>query len=136
MTTTSTTSVQNPARRLPFSPANKIGLVLAGLLGAADCTALLSPTPAGEVGPPLAILVVDTILGVLTLVAVVLAWRTRGRGLVRLAAGARILSMLTALPAFFAGVPAFLVAIVSVFVVLTVTAVVLMLLPARRPLEA
>ena len=41
--------------------------------------------------------------------------------------------MITALPAFFAGVPDWLVAVVALFVVLTVVTVVLMLLPARRP---
>jgi hypothetical protein len=121
---------------MPFSGANKVGLVLAGLLGLVDLAGPFFPTPPGEVGPPLAILVLDAILGVVTLVAVVVAWRTRRRALVRLAAGARILSMITALPAFFAGVPAFLVAVVSLFVVLTITTVVLMLLPPRHSVDA
>jgi hypothetical protein len=133
-TTASTARTTEVSR--PFSRANKVGLVLAGILGLADLVGLFFPTPPGEVGPPFAILVLDGILGVVTLVAVVAAWRTRRRALVRLAAGARILSMVTALPAFFAGVPAFLVALVSLFVVLTVTTVVLMLLPPRRSADA
>ena len=121
---TQTSSVATPAVRVPFSKANKVGLVLAGLLGVADLTVLANPTPPGQVGPPLGILVLDTVLGVITVVAVGLAWRSRS------------LSMVSALPAFFAGVPAFLVALVSVFTVVTVATVVLMLMPSRRPLDA
>ncbi len=116
----------------PFTLPNKIGLVLAGVLGASDLLGLFFSTPPGEIGPPLPITILGIILGVVTLIAVVAAWRSRRRGLVRLAAGARILSMITALPAFFAGAPAWLVAVVALIVVLTITAVVLMLLPARR----
>lgn len=132
MSTTVSLPHGDVVRQAPFSLPNKVGLVLAGLLGAADLTALAQPSPPGEIGPPLGILVIDTLLGVITVVAIVVAWRTRRRGLVRLAAGARIVSMITALPAFFAGVPAFLIVIVSALTVLTVTAVVLMLLPPKR----
>lgn len=116
----------------PFTIPNKIGLVLAAVLGASDLLGLFFSTPPGEVGPPLPITILGIILGAVTLIAVVAAWRSRRRGLVRLAAGARIVSMITALPAFFAGPPAWVVAAVAVGVVLTVTAVVLMLLPTRR----
>lgn len=136
MSTTTARPVGTPASRVPFSTANKVGLVIVGLLGALDLTALLNPTPPGEVGPPLAILVLDTVLGLVTVVAVVAAWRSRRRGLARLAAGARILSMITALPAFFAGVPPMLVTLVAVLVVLTVAGVVLMLLPPRPAVQA
>jgi hypothetical protein len=133
---TATTSLDSgPAVRAPFSGPNKVGLVLAGLLGLLDVASLLNPTPPGEVGPPLGILVLDTVLGVVTVVAVVLAWRSRSRGLVRLAAGARILSLLSALPAFFAGVPAPLLILVAGFTVISVATVVLMLLPSARRSE-
>ena len=69
----------------------------------------------------------------ITIVAVVIAWRTGRRGAARIAAGARIVSMVTALPAFFAGVPAGLLLIVSLLVVLTIACVALMLLPSRVP---
>lgn len=110
---------------------NKVGLGLAGLLGAMDCAALAMTTPEGEVGPPIGILVLTTVLGVITIVAVVGAWRTAGRGLIRIASGARILSAITALPAFFVDVPPGLKVLTAVFVVVTVVTVVLMLTPAR-----
>jgi hypothetical protein len=111
---------------------NKTGLILAGLLGLLDCVGLAFPTPAGEVGPPLAITIVGAVLGVLTLVCVVIALKRGSRGAVRVAAGARILSALTAVPAFFAGAGAPLVMLAATYVVLTFVAVVLMLTPARR----
>lgn len=132
-TPTSTVAAPAPAAtRLPFRTANKVGLVLAGLLGLADVVSVFTPpTAPNQPGPPLGILVLDSALGVITLLAVVAAFVTLRRGWVRLAAGARILSMVTALPAFFAGVPAWLVAIVAVVVVVTIVTVVLMLLPSR-----
>jgi len=132
MSASTTHASSQVAVRRPFRTANKVGLVLAGLLGVSDVASVFSPpTPPGEVGPPTGILVLDAVLGVITVLAVVVAFVTRRRGWVRLAAGARILSMITALPAFFAGVPAWLVAIVAVFVVVTVLTIVLMLLPNR-----
>ena len=67
------------------------------------------------------------LLGVATLVAVAVAWRKGGRGALRTVAGARVLSMLTAVPAFFVDVPAVVTVLVAVFVVLTVACVVLVL---------
>jgi hypothetical protein len=114
-----------------FSKLNRAGLILALLLGLLDMVAVLQPTPDGEVGPPFAILVIDALLGLITVVAVVIAWRSGRRGAVRVAAGARIVSMLTALPAFFVDVPAGLQALVALFVVLTIACVAMMLAPSR-----
>lgn len=115
-----------------LSTKNKIGLVLAGLLGLADIPAVAMPTPEGEVGPPIAILALGTACGIVTVAAVILAWVKANKGAIRIAAGARILSMLTALPAFFVDVPAFIKVLVAVAVILTLTSVVLMLSPAKR----
>jgi hypothetical protein len=111
---------------------NKIGLILAGLLGLLDIPSVLMPTPEGEVGPPLAVLALGTVCGIVTVVAVILAWVKANKGAIRIAAGARIVSMLSALPAFFVDVPAFIKVLVAVFVIATLTSVVLMLSPAKR----
>jgi len=115
-----------------LSPLNKIGLVVALLLGLVDCVGLVFPTPAGQVGPPLAITILGAVLGVITVVCVVMALRRANKGAVRIAAGARIIAAITSLPAFFAGVPTPLLLFVSGYVVLTVAAVILMLTPTRR----
>jgi hypothetical protein len=115
-----------------LSTKNKVGLAIAGLLGLSDIPAVLMPTPDGEVGPPFGILVLGSILGVITLIAVVVGWTKANRAAIRVAAGARIVSVLTALPAFFVDVPAGIKILVTAAVILTVVSVVLMLSPARQ----
>jgi hypothetical protein len=118
-----------PTRQAP-SVKNKIGLVLAALLGLADVLGLvLTPKPApGEQGPPFVVLAAGMILGVITLVAVVYTWRTGNRVGARVVAGTRILSAITSLPAFFVGgVGAPLLATAAGGIVLTVVAVGLIL---------
>jgi hypothetical protein len=111
---------------------NKVGLALAGLLGLADLPSFLQSTPEGETGPPIGVLIVSSICGLVTIVAVIMAWRSGSFAAIRVAAGARIVSVLTALPAFFVDVPAFVKVLVSVFTVLTIVSLVLMFTPTRR----
>lgn len=120
-----------------LSLPNKIGLGLAAVLGLLDFVSGLlgafagaGPAP-GEVGPPFAVLVAASVLGLVTVVAVVYTWRSRSQVGARIVAGSRILAALTALPAFFvADVPPALVAIAATFIVLTIVTVGLVL--ARR----
>jgi hypothetical protein len=104
----------------PVTTRTRIGLAIAAFLAIGDVVSAFFPTPDGEVGPPLPIVLLGGLLGVITLVAVVVALRTGRRGALRIVAGTRVLSAITALPAFF------------VDVVLTVVSVVLVLSPARR----
>ncbi|MEJ7744515.1 MAG: hypothetical protein WKF73_19460 [Nocardioidaceae bacterium] len=110
----------------------KIGLGLAGLLSALNITSVFFPTPEGETGPPFAILAVGTLLGVIGLVAVIIAWRSGNRAAIRVAAGTLIINLLTSLPAFFVDVSAAVKLLVGVSVLLTVLAVGLMFSPSRR----
>jgi hypothetical protein len=116
----------------PLTTRNSVGLVIAALLAVGDVVSAFFPTPDGVVGPPLPIVVLGGLLGVATLVAVVVAWRSGRRGALRIVAGTRVLSAITALPAFFVDVPALVKLLVAVVVVLTVVSVVLVLAPARR----
>jgi hypothetical protein len=117
-----------------FTRKNKAGFVLALLLGLTDVPAALAPTPDGEAGPPMAVLVLSTMCGLFTLAAVAYGWARRSWPAIRAAAGARILSMLLAMPAFFVeGLPDFVRALAAVFVLVTIVTVVLMLVPARGP---
>ena len=116
----------------PLSTGTRAGLVLAAVLGLADVVSAFFPTPDGEIGPPLPIVVLGGVLGLATLAAVAVAWRTGRRGALRIVAGTRVLSAISALPAFFVDVPAGLKLVVAVAVVLTVVCVVLVLAPARR----
>ena len=114
-----------------LSVCNKIGLGLAAVLGLADVASLgtlgqqMDP---GEQGPPAGVTIFSAVLGVITLVCVVIAWRSGSRPALRGVAGTRILSMILGLPAFFAdGVPAGLVAFSAVGVVLTLACLALVL---------
>jgi hypothetical protein len=114
------------------SKRQKVGLVLAGLYSALNILGVLFPTPDGQDGPPIGILIIDSVLGLVGLVAVIITWRTGNRVALRAAAGAIIIMTLTALPAFFVDVPAGIKLLVGVAVLLTIAAVVLMFSPGRR----
>jgi hypothetical protein len=110
----------------------KAGLVLCGLYSLANIPGAFTPQPdgAGD-APPLGILVVCSVLGVVGVVCSVLAWRGN-RVALRVAAGAIIVITLTALPAFFVDVPTWVRALVGASVLITVAAVALMF-SGRRP---
>jgi hypothetical protein len=118
---------------------NKVGLVLAALLGLSDLVGAFLPTPGSSdpnsAGPPLPVLLADGVIGLVTLIAVIYTWRTGSRISARIVAGTRVLSALSALPAFFVkGVPAGTVALVGALVVLTVVSIVLVLArPTPQP---
>jgi hypothetical protein len=116
------------------STRQRVGLAIAGLLSLSSIPSAATPTPEGETGPPYGVLVLGTVLGVVGLVAVIMAWRGN-RAALRVAAGAIIINMLTALPAFFVDVPAWLKLLVGVVTLVSIASVVLMFSPARRPAE-
>ncbi len=116
----------------PLSTRQKVGLVLGGIYSAGNIASVLQPTPEGEVGPPFGILLISSVLGVVGLVAVVLAWRG-SRAAMRAAAGCIIVETITALPAFFVDVPTAVKMMVGAIVLLTVVTLVLMFSSADRP---
>lgn len=117
----------------PLQTRNKVGCVLAILVSIPNLVGPLFPTPEGEVGPPMLVLVLGTLLGLVTIGAIAVAWSRANRKAIRVASGAVIVAAVTALPAFFApGVPAGLRVIAAVSVLVSITAVALMLTPTRR----
>lgn len=116
-----------------LSTRQRVGVVIAGLLGAVNIPSVLSPAPDGETGPPLAVLVVDSVLGLVVLVGAIVAWRSGSRGAIRVVAGSLIIMAITALPALFVDVSAWVKVLVAGVTLLTIVSVVLMLSPSRRP---
>jgi hypothetical protein len=105
-----------------------VGLILAGLLGLTDAIGIV--TGGGE-GPPFPVVVAGSVLGVITLVGVVLGWRGSRAGIVAVIV-TRLLSALTAVPAFFVDdVPAGAVGVAGFGIGVTLLAVTL-LAPALR----
>lgn len=132
--------MSQPTAAYVLTRKNKAGLVLAAVAGLIDLSNVFD-IPADDTstpGPPTGILVADVVLGVITLVAVVHAWRTGNRTACRVVAGARIIDVITALPALFvSGVPSWVVIVVAVFVVLSVVTIALVLSrPAPGPATA
>ena len=128
-TTTTTNTTRTPAG---WSTANRVGLVLTLLLGLGNVTSAFFPTPAGEVGPPFEVLLADTVLAAVVVVAVIVAWVRRSRLAARIAAGCVILIAISAMPAFFVDVPPAVKALVGAITLVTVLACGLMLAPAKR----
>lgn len=126
------TSVTANETKTGYSALNKVGFVLALVLGLINVASLASPTPEGEVGPPLVILVVDAVLGVGIISAVLIGWLKCRRTAVRAATVMLILAAITALPAFVApDVPAALVLAAAVYVLVTILTIAFMLKPGR-----
>ncbi|MEO7352567.1 MAG: hypothetical protein ABIR34_02105 [Marmoricola sp.] len=120
-----------------LSPRNRIGLTLAFLLGLIGVPMFLRGAPdPGSVGPPMAVLVTESLCGLVTVIAVTIGWRRESNRAVRLAAGAQIASVLSALPAFFLDRPALNKLLLAILLGATLMAVVLMLTPSRRSATA
>ena len=105
------------------------GLVVLGLLSLGD---LAGPLMTDGEHPPMSIALIGSALGLLSLVLMVFAWRGARRAVVPLIA-LRVVSALSAAPAFFAGdVPAVAMFAAGLTIVLTVIGVALLLVPARQ----
>ena len=102
-----TTAPTDTITRATWSTKNKVGLGLAIVYAITNLPSAFLPPPTGaEDGPPMAILVVCTVLSAVALVAGVVAWRNGSRPAARLTAASLIVVTLTSLPAFFVDVPA------------------------------
>ena len=110
------------------------GLVIAGLLALGD---IATPLVGDGEHPPLAIGLVCAALGLVTAAALAAAWRRQSRGAVTAIIVTRLLSAVTAVPAFVAdGVPAAATAAAAVGMIMTAVAVALIAPRLRRPVPA
>ena len=115
-----------------LSTRQRVGLGLAGLLSLGSLPSVLTPTPDGQVGPPLAVLALSTVLGAVGVVATAVAWLRGSATAMRVLAGSVVVGALVGLPAFFVDVPAWVKLTTAVSVLATIAAVVLLFSPARR----
>jgi hypothetical protein len=117
-----------------MSRSFRTGLVILGVLSLLD---VAGPLMTNGDNPPMSIALIGSVLGLLSLVCVYLAWRGAGRAVLPLV-GLRLLSALTAVPAFFvADVPAAIQALAGVIVLLTLVGVALVVgSRGRQPVSA
>ena len=107
----------------------RAGLIVLGLLSLGD---LAAPLLTDGEHPPMEIALIGSALGLVSLVLVGFAWRGARRAVVPLIV-LRVLSALSAAPAFFVGdVPAAAVAAAGLAIALTVLGTALLLVPARE----
>jgi hypothetical protein len=126
MSTSSSTSTTTTAAETQLTTKQRVGLALCGVYSLVNLPSAFTPAPdgAGD-APPLGILVICSVLGLVGVICTVLAWRGNMVAL-RVAAGAIIVITLTGLPAFFVDVPMWVKALVGSSVLITVLAVALM----------
>lgn len=114
-----------------WSGVNKAGLVLLAIAAAANLVPVQPPE--GQPGPPVAILITGAVLGVIALVAIVVAWRHGSRKARLVAVALSVVNALLAVPAFFEpGIPTWLRTVAGIFVAWTAVAVALTLAPNRN----
>jgi MFS family permease len=119
----------------PIAATTKIGFVLAII--AALPNLIVIPTPDGEAGPPLGVTIGGAVIAVLTIIAVIVAWRTGRRWATLAAVAGTLILALGAIPALLVdGVPVGWQVASAVMGILAIAAIVLMLYPASRSSEA
>ncbi|MFL6061074.1 MAG: hypothetical protein ACJ72E_07580 [Marmoricola sp.] len=114
-----------------WTTKNKVGLGLAVLYAVLNIPTVFIPVDNGD-GPPFAIGLICTLLGVVAAAAGVVAWRNGSRQAARLTAASLIVITLTALPAIFLDLPAAVKVVSAVGVVLMLVIVVLMFAGPQR----
>lgn len=121
------------AARVPWSTANRVGLIIGFLYQAVNVLGIFLPAgDDSQPGPPIEILIADTVLSSIGVVLLVLAWFTRRRLLARIAVALTIIVTLSAFPAFFVpGIPVELKVLVAVSTLVALVSSILILLPAR-----
>ena len=113
-----------------MSTVYRAGLVVLGLLSLGDLSA---PLLTDGQTPPMFIALIGAALGLISVVLVILAWRGRLAAAIGLVV-VRLLSALTALPAFFVpGVPAGPMILAGTLITLTLVGTGLVLGGVRRP---
>ena len=108
----------------------RAGLVLLGLISLGDLSA---PLLTDGQSPPMFIALIDSGLGLLSLILAVLAWRGRTAAAIGLVV-LRLLSALTAVPAFLEpGVPVVPMVLAGIAITVTLVGVGCVLAGLRRP---
>ena len=111
----------------------RAGLAISAFLGITNIPFLFAPTPPGSDAPPVAVLVLSGLLGVVSVICAVVAWRSGNRVAIRINAAALLINALTSLPAFFVDVEAWVKVAAAASILLTVAALVLTLRREAAP---
>lgn len=111
----------------------RAGLALSAVLGLLNVAFLAVPAPDGEETPPVLVIVLSAVLGLIQVSCAVIAWRSGNRMAVRINAAVLIINALLSMPAFFVDIDAWIKAVSALSVILTVVALVLTLRREHTP---
>ena len=120
MTTMSTASAPTTTNRL------RAGLALSAVLGLLGVAFLGVPAD-GQEAPPVIVIVLSAVLGLIQVACAVIGWRSGNRLAIRINAAVLIINALLSVPAFFVDIDAWIKAVSALSVILTVVALVLTL---------
>jgi len=120
MTTMSTASAPTTTSRL------RAGLALSAVLGLLGVAFLGVPAD-GQEAPPVIVIVLSAVLGLIQVACAVIGWRSGNRLAIRINAAVLIINALLSVPAFFVDIDAWIKAVAALSVILTVVALVLTL---------
>jgi peptidoglycan/LPS O-acetylase OafA/YrhL len=125
--------------RPEYSTRQKAGFVLATIVALLNIPGAFIPTSGSDTtaptGPPVAVLVIALVLGLVVVGLLLWAWRTGRRGPLRAAAVLLVVLALSALPAFFvASIAAWIRLFAGLYVLATLAAIVLLFSPGPRRL--
>ena len=121
----STMTVPNATLATTPSSGVRTGLVISAVLGLGNIPFLFPWVDWGAEAPPIGLLLVNTAIGMVSVVCVVLAWNSGNRKAIRINAAALIFNALMVVPGLFVDASPFIKVISAVIVVATVVAVVL-----------
>jgi hypothetical protein len=111
----------------------KAGLALSALLGLANVPFAFAPTPDGQEGPPMAVTILNALIGLVSVGCAVVAWNSGHRLAIRINAAALIINGLLSVPALFVDIDAWIKVVAAAGMVLTVVALVLTLRREHTP---
>ncbi len=120
MTTMSTASAPTTTSRL------RAGLALSAVLGLLGVAFVGVPAD-GQEAPPVIVIVLSAVLGLIQVACAVIGWRSGNRLAIRINAAVLIINALLSVPAFFVDIDAWIKAVAALSVILTVVALVLTL---------
>ena len=120
MTTMSTASAPTTTSRL------RAGLALSAVLGLLGVAFVGVPAD-GQEAPPVIVIVLSAVLGLIQVACAVIGWRSGNRLAIRINAAVLIINALLSVPAFFVDIDAWIKAVSALSVILTVVALVLTL---------
>jgi hypothetical protein len=129
----STITASTPTSHREPNTSVRAGLALSALIGLANLPFLAPGIDWGPEEPPYPLLILAAVVGMVSVVCAVVAWRSGSRRALRVNAAALIFNALMVIPGLFGDTPAFITIASAAFVVTTVIAVVLTMRRSNEP---